>query len=42
MGLLSPYWVLDLTNECGLLAGKMFADLGADVIQVEPVGGSSA
>ncbi len=42
MGFLSPYRVLDLTNERGLLAGKMFADLGADVIQVEPVGGSSA
>jgi crotonobetainyl-CoA:carnitine CoA-transferase CaiB-like acyl-CoA transferase len=42
MGLLSPYRVLDLTNERGLLAGKLFADLGADVIQVEPVGGSSA
>lgn len=42
MGFLSPYRVLDLTNERGLLAGKLFADLGADVIQVEPVGGSSA
>lgn len=42
MGFLSPYRVLDLTNERGLLAGKMFADLGADVIQVEPIGGSSA
>ncbi len=42
MGFLSPYRVLDLTNERGLLAGKMFADLGANVIQVEPIGGSSA
>jgi crotonobetainyl-CoA:carnitine CoA-transferase CaiB-like acyl-CoA transferase len=39
---LSPYRVLDLTDERGLLAGKMLADLGADVIQVEPPGGSSA
>lgn len=42
MGFLSPYRVLDITNERGLLAGKIFADLGADVIQVEPIGGSSA
>jgi crotonobetainyl-CoA:carnitine CoA-transferase CaiB-like acyl-CoA transferase len=42
MGLLSPYRVLDLTDERGLLAGKIMADLGADVIQVEPPGGSSA
>jgi crotonobetainyl-CoA:carnitine CoA-transferase CaiB-like acyl-CoA transferase len=42
MGLLSPYRVLDLTNERGLLAGKMFADPGADVIQLEPIEGSSA
>lgn len=42
MGILSPYRVLDLTNERGLLAGKIFADFGADVIQVEPACGSSA
>ncbi|MFJ7308873.1 CaiB/BaiF CoA transferase family protein [Peribacillus frigoritolerans] len=42
MGFLSPYRVLDLTNERGLLTGKIFADLGADVIQIEPIGGSSA
>jgi crotonobetainyl-CoA:carnitine CoA-transferase CaiB-like acyl-CoA transferase len=41
-GLLSPYRVLDLTDERGLLAGKILADLGADVIQIEPPGGSSA
>ncbi len=40
MAFLTPYRVLDLTDERGLLAGKIFADLGADVIQVEPVGGS--
>src|SRR5690606_37438140 len=41
-GLLSGYRVLDLTDERGLFAGKLFADLGADVIQVEPPTGSSA
>ncbi len=40
--LLSPYRVLDLTDERGLLCGKILADLGADVIQVEPPGGSTA
>jgi crotonobetainyl-CoA:carnitine CoA-transferase CaiB-like acyl-CoA transferase len=32
--------VLDLTNERGMLCGQIFGDLGADVIQVEPPGGS--
>jgi crotonobetainyl-CoA:carnitine CoA-transferase CaiB-like acyl-CoA transferase len=41
-GMLSPYRVLDLTDECGILCGKIFADLGADVIQVEPPSGSPA
>jgi crotonobetainyl-CoA:carnitine CoA-transferase CaiB-like acyl-CoA transferase len=40
--LLSPYRVLDLTGERGLLCGQMLADLGADVVQVEPPGGSPA
>ena len=40
--LLSPYRVLDLTDERGLLCGKMLADLGADVIQVEPPSGNPA
>ena len=39
---LSPYNVLDLTDECGLLCGRILADLGADVVQVEPPGGSTA
>jgi crotonobetainyl-CoA:carnitine CoA-transferase CaiB-like acyl-CoA transferase len=42
VGLLSPYRVLDLTDERGILCGKILADLGADVIQIEPPGGSSA
>lgn len=41
-GFLSPYRVLDLTDHRGLLAGRMLAQLGADVIQVEPPGGSPA
>jgi crotonobetainyl-CoA:carnitine CoA-transferase CaiB-like acyl-CoA transferase len=41
-GFLSPYRVLDLTDHRGLLAGRMLAQLGADVIQIEPPAGSSA
>jgi crotonobetainyl-CoA:carnitine CoA-transferase CaiB-like acyl-CoA transferase len=41
-GILAPYRVLDLTNERGLLCGQILGDLGADVVQVEPPGGSSA
>lgn len=40
--MLSPYRVLDLTNERGLLCGQILGDLGADVVQIEPPGGSSA
>ena len=40
--LLSPYRVLDLTDERGVLCGKILGDLGADVLQVEPPGGSDA
>ncbi len=40
--LLGPYRVLDLTDERGLLCGKILGDLGADVVQVEPPGGSPA
>ena len=42
MAFLDPYRVVDFTDERGLLAGRMLADLGADVVQVEPPDGSSA
>ncbi len=38
-GALSPYRVIDLTTEDGWLCGKVLADLGAEVIKVEPPGG---
>src|SRR6266852_6322590 len=40
--LLAPYRVLDLTGPLGFLTGKIFGDLGADVIKVEPPGGDPA
>jgi crotonobetainyl-CoA:carnitine CoA-transferase CaiB-like acyl-CoA transferase len=36
MSLLAPYRILDLTGPLGFLTGKIFGDLGADVIKVEP------
>ncbi|MBI2916723.1 MAG: CoA transferase [Chloroflexi bacterium] len=41
-GALSPYRVLDLTDEKGLACGKLLGDLGADVIIVEPPKGHPA
>ena len=40
--MLSPYRVLDLTDARGELAGMVLADLGSDVIRIEPPGGSPA
>jgi len=40
--MLSPYRVLDLTDEKGFMCGKVLADMGADVIKVERPGGDTA
>lgn len=40
--MLGGYRVLDFTDERGLLAGQILADLGAEVIHVEPPGGCRA
>ena len=40
--MLSPYRALDLTDEKGLMCGKILGDLGADVIKVERPGGDLA
>ena len=37
--ILSTYRGLDLTNNRGWLCGKILADLGMDIIKVEPLGG---
>lgn len=37
--MLSPFRVLDLTDDKGFLCAKILADLGADVIKIEPPGG---
>lgn len=38
---LAPYRVLDLTDEKGSLCSRILGDLGAEVIKIEPPGGSS-
>jgi len=38
-GILAPYRALDLTDERGLLCGKILADMGADVVKIERPGG---
>lgn len=38
-GMLSRYRALDLTDQKGYLSGRILADLGVDVIKVEPPGG---
>lgn len=42
MSLLTPYRALDLTGPLGFLTGKIFGDLGADVIKIERPGGDVA
>ena len=38
-GLLSPYRLLELADEQGYMCGKLMADMGADVVKIEPPGG---
>ena len=38
-GPLAGYRALDLTDHRGALAGRLLADLGVDVVKVEPPGG---
>lgn len=40
--LLSRYRALDLTDEKGMMCGKILADMGMDVIKLEPPGGDPA
>jgi benzylsuccinate CoA-transferase BbsE subunit len=41
-GMLSPYRILDLTDEKGLMCGQLLGSLGADVIKIERPGGDPA
>lgn len=40
--MLSPYKVLDLSDEKGMLCGKLLSDMGAEVIKIEKPGGDRA
>jgi len=40
--MLTPYRVLDLTDEGALICGQILGDLGADVVLVEPPAGLKA
>src|SRR5215469_1998374 len=40
--MLSPYRVVDLTDQGAMLCGQILGDLGADVILVEPSAGAQA
>jgi crotonobetainyl-CoA:carnitine CoA-transferase CaiB-like acyl-CoA transferase len=40
-GMLSPYRVLDLTDELGYFCGKILGDLGADVLKIEKPDGDT-
>ncbi len=40
--MLDEYRILDLTDERGLIAGMILANLGADVIATEPPEGNPA
>ena len=39
MGALGPYRIVDLTTDRAWMTGRLLADLGADVVKVEPPGG---
>ena len=41
-GMLGAYRAIDLSDEKGLICGKVLADLGADVIKIERPGGDPA
>ncbi|MBI3744135.1 MAG: CoA transferase [Chloroflexi bacterium] len=40
VGPLTPFRALDLTSDIGFLCGRILAELGCEVIKVEPPGNS--
>ena len=42
ISMLSDYRVLDLSDERGMFCGYLLAQLGADVVAIEPPGGSTS